>query len=244
MAKELTVNMCLEVAGHEAIIRQAYKDSVNKWTWSAGLTNATGHNVERYIGNPQPMKRCIEVWLWALQRYLDEVLEAFRGFELKEHELAAALSFHWNTGAIKKASWVKHWKEGNIPQAKKAFLNYSKPPEIIPRRKKERDLFFDEKWSGDGTVLEFTKVKPSGHPDWSSGQRVNITEEVRRVLFGKDAPTVAPKPTVEAPMDATPVDIPKPVSPAPRGGSGVKSAVILAVMVVLAVAAYFFFFHR
>jgi len=44
-------DVAMEVASHEAIIRQAYKDSEGVWIWSVGLTSATGHVVERYIGN-------------------------------------------------------------------------------------------------------------------------------------------------------------------------------------------------
>ena len=50
-------DVAMEVAGHEAIIRQAYKDSKGIWTWSVGLTSATGHVVERYIGKPQSLDR-------------------------------------------------------------------------------------------------------------------------------------------------------------------------------------------
>ena len=41
--------VAIEVASHEAIIRQTYKDSVGVLTWDVGMTNATGHTVERYI---------------------------------------------------------------------------------------------------------------------------------------------------------------------------------------------------
>ncbi|MGB1254075.1 MAG: lysozyme, partial [Candidatus Promineifilaceae bacterium] len=124
MTNQLTTRIALEVASHEAIIRQAYKDSVGVWTWSVGLTSMSGHNVERYIGKPQPLKKCLEVFLWALERYADDVREAFAGHSLSDEEFAAALSFHWNTGAIKKASWVKQWKSGQIAAAKKSFMNY------------------------------------------------------------------------------------------------------------------------
>ncbi len=111
---EITTRVALEVASHEAIIRQAYKDSVGVWTWSVGLTSNSGHKVERYIDNPQPMKRCLEVWLWAMERYATDVKRAFHSRPLEEHEFGAALSFHWNTGAIASASWVKLWLDGRM----------------------------------------------------------------------------------------------------------------------------------
>ncbi len=163
----ITPRTALEIASHEAVIRQAYKDSVGVWTWSVGLTNASGHNVERYIDNPQPMQKCIEVFQWALERYADDVREAL-GDDLTEEQFAAALSFHWNTGAIGRASWVDHFNAGNIEAAKNAFMAWRKPPEIIPRRQAECDLFFDGTWSNKGTLPEYTRLRSNYTPDWSS----------------------------------------------------------------------------
>lgn len=180
---KLTVRTVLEVGSHEAIIRQAYKDSVGVWTWSAGITSKSGHKVERYIDNPQPMAKCLEIWIWLLERYADDVRKVFAGHELSESQFAAALSFHWNTGSIKRASWVKHWKAGNVSKARKAFMNWSKPKEIIPRRKKERDLFFDGKWSNDGKITEYTRLTSRHTPVWGSAKRIDIREEVSELLY-------------------------------------------------------------
>lgn len=46
-------NVAMEVAAYEALVRQTYKDSKGVLTWCVGMTNATGHRVERYIGKPQ-----------------------------------------------------------------------------------------------------------------------------------------------------------------------------------------------
>lgn len=174
--------VALEIASHEAIVRQAYKDSVNVWTWSVGLTSATGHLVERYIGKPQSLDHCLRVYVWALDNYADAVRKAFKGVNLTKAQFAAALSFHWNTGAIAKASWVTKFKAGDIAGARKAFMLYNKPREIVGRREKERDLFFDGVWSNDGTMIEYTRVKPSGSIDWSSAKRINVEKELKAAL--------------------------------------------------------------
>ena len=182
----LTPRVALEVAHHEGLVREAYRDSVGVWTWSVGITSASGHKVERYIGAPQPLERCLEVWLWVLERYAEDVREAFAGHELREHEFAAALSFHWNTGAIHRAKWVQHWKAGDVARARRAFLNWKRPPEILPRRKAERALFFEGRWSGDGTLTEYTRLTATKTPDWSSAKRIDVRETVARLL-GQDA---------------------------------------------------------
>lgn len=183
----------LEIASHEAIIRQTYKDSVGVKTWSVGLTNATGHDVGRYIGKPATLQHCLNIYVWALERYADDVRKAFKGYDLTEEQFAAANSFHWNTGSIARASWVKKWKTGDISGAKKAFMNWNKPKSIIGRRKKERDLFFDGKWSNDGTMTEYTRVTNRMTPVWSSAKKINVKRELKKAFKTEPEKPTPPK---------------------------------------------------
>lgn len=173
----LTERTLLELVSHEAVICEAYKDSRGVWTFGVGMTNATGHKVNRYIDKPQPLARVFELFKWVIEtKYLPGVLDAFRGTDLTENQLAAALSFHYNTGAIRRASWVKSFKAGNIEKAKLQFMQWSNPPEIVERREKERDLFFDARWSNDGKVTLYEINKPSHTPKWSSARRIDVRE--------------------------------------------------------------------
>ena len=154
-----------EILQHEGLAREAYRDSVGVWTWSVGITDASGHKVARYRDNPQSIERCLEVFVWLLEtRYLPPVLAAFGAFEPEEHQLAGALSFHYNTGAIARASWLKRFLDGEVEAAREAILDWRRPPEILPRRRRERDLFFDAKWSGDGKVAVYEVSKPGYRP--------------------------------------------------------------------------------
>ena len=199
----ITYRVALEIITHEAIVRQTYRDSVGVNTWSVGLTNATGHDVTRYINNPQPMEKCLRIFVWALDNYADAVREAFEGYELTETEFAAALSFHWNTGAIKTASWVKAFKAGNELDARAKFMRYRKPPEIIPRREKERDLLFDGVWSQTGRVTEYTRLKANRTPNFSSGKRVDIEDALKAALANHNAPVTTPEPVPGKPEENT-----------------------------------------
>lgn len=175
----LTKRALLELVSHEAIVLEAYKDSKGIWTWGIGVTDKSGHRVGRYKDNPQSLKRVIEIFKWLVEKnYLPDVLEAFKGHTLSENELAAALSFHYNTGAIKKASWVKSFMKGDVSRAKGEFLNYRKPVEILERRKKERDLFFNGTWSNNGKATIYEVNKPSYTPKWSSAKAVDIMGEL------------------------------------------------------------------
>lgn len=180
---DITPRMVLEILEHEAIVLEAYKDSVGKWTWGVGVTSASGHSVERYKDNPQPIKRCLEVYIWLLrERYLPGVLAAFKDHPLAEHELGAALSFHYNTGQIAAANWVSLVRQGKRDEAREAFMNWSRPKEIIGRRKLERDLFFDGRWASDGKVTVYDVAKPSYSPKWSSARQVDVTQALAEAM--------------------------------------------------------------
>ena len=163
---DITPRMVLELIEHEGIVLEAYKDSVGVWTWGLGVTNASGHQVHpRYKDKPQTLSHCLAITVWLLRtKYLPAVLAAFGSRPLAEHELAAALSFHWNTGAIGRAGWVASAIAGRRDEAKAKFMDWRKPSEIISRRKAERDLFFEGKWTSDGVVPVYSVAKPSYAP--------------------------------------------------------------------------------
>ena len=178
---DITPRIAAELIAHEGIVREAYRDSVGVWTWSVGLTDASGHKVGRYKDNPQPMSHCLSIFVWALRRnYLPEVLAAFGSHQPSEHELAAALSFHWNTGGIGRAEWMRLAMAGDMERARPAMLNWAKPASLLGRRRKEQALFFDGKWSTDGTALVYGVAKPSYHP--VGGKRVNIMRDLEQAL--------------------------------------------------------------
>lgn len=181
----ITPNIASELISHEGIVREAYKDSVGVWTWSIGITTASGHKVyPRYVDNAQTLERCFEVFEWVIRtNYLPDVQSAFQGHSLTESQLAAALSFHYNTGGIGRATWVKRWKEGKVSEAENTIMNWKSPPEIIPRRRAEQALFFHGKWSNTGHGTEYPVNKPSYSPDFSKAKKVKISE-ILEDLFG------------------------------------------------------------
>ncbi len=185
----LTERTLLEIAEHEGLVLEAYRCSAGELTWGFGVTNASGHRVDRYDvtqgGERSTIERAIEVFEWLLRtKYLPEVRRAFPGTPLTEAQLAAALSFHWNTGAIGRAEWVDSFVAGNRTRAWSEFMNYSRPREIIARRKAERALFFDGRWSGDGLVTIYDRVNPRAprNPVWSTARQIDIKDEVRAAL--------------------------------------------------------------
>lgn len=190
--RDLTPRIALELIAHEGVAREAYRDSVGVWTWSVGITQASGHAVfPRYKDNPQPLEHCLAVFLWLLRtKYLPAVLAAFGAVELTEPQLGAALSFHWNTGAIARAGWVRRFVAGDAAGARVAMLDWARPPALLPRRRREQALFFDAAWTADGTALVYDVAKPAYRP--AGANRVAIAPAIARLFAGEPRETATP----------------------------------------------------
>ncbi len=180
----LTARAAAELVGHEAIVLEWYRDSENVGTWGIGVTNNSGHRVDRYKDNPQTIGRCLEIYVWLLNsNYIPDVRDAFAGCKLTEAQFAAALSFHYNTGAIERTDWVKLFKAGKLAEARD-FLetHYLNGGDLTERRAKEAALFFDGQWSGDGTARVIPVSKPSYQPNFRRGERIQILGMLQALL--------------------------------------------------------------
>ena len=116
-ASPLTERAAMETIEHEAIVQEAYKDSEGVWTWSVGLTAASGVNPFAYKDKPASLVTCLTAYVERVRsKYLPEVVKAFAGVSLTEAQLAAALAFHWNTGAIGRSDWVTLFLAGKVKE--------------------------------------------------------------------------------------------------------------------------------
>jgi GH24 family phage-related lysozyme (muramidase) len=180
----LTLRAALELAGHESIVLESYKDNSQPpvWTWGIGVTNASGYDVMQYIDNPQTVQHVIDIFVNRLRKvYIPGVLKAFAGHALTEAQFAAALSFHYNTGAIGHTDWVGDYLAGRTSAARtfweSHYLGGGKD-----RRVAEAALFFDGKWTGNGYTTIWPVKKPSHTPDWAHPQRVDVRSEMAQAL--------------------------------------------------------------
>jgi lysozyme len=183
-APQLTVRAAMETIEHEAIVQEAYKDSEGVWTWSVGLTAASGVNPLAYKDAPASLLTCLVAYVDRVRsKYLPEVVKAFAGASLTEAQLAAALSFHWNTGAIGHTDWVTLFLSGKRKEAR-AFLesHYLNGGALKERRLAESALFFDGTWKQTGTAMVYPVVKPSYQPAFSKGKRVDIAADLTKAI--------------------------------------------------------------
>lgn len=196
----------MALAAHEGIVLTPYKDSVGVWTIGIGHTKSAGNPDPAKFTGTLTVSEAFGLLRHDIMRYEREVDEAVTA-PLKQHEFDALVSFHYNTGAIKKASFVKKLNAGDRPGAIAGMMDWRKPKEIIPRRTAERDLFRSGRYPEPWATIWPANAK--GQVQWGSGKRIDLRE------FIKPAPPVvpadAPKP-VPAPSPATEPQ-PGPVAP-------------------------------
>lgn len=128
---------------HEGVVLKAYRDVVGVWTIGAGLTAASGVVTPR-AGMVISRAEATGLLQKALrQNYEPDVKHAMPG--AKSHEFDAGVSFHFNTGAIGRASWVRHWIDRNWHQTEVMLAAWNKGggrvlPGLTRRRAEEFDL--------------------------------------------------------------------------------------------------------
>lgn len=204
-----------ELFSHEAIVLSPYKDSVGVWTIFVGHTAGAGapDPAKMPKGVERPMSEAIATFRRDIVKYEAAVSKAVH-VTLKQHQYDALVSFHYNTGAIGKASFVKKLNAGDFAGAAKGMMDWDKPPEIIPRRQKEQLLFRTGEYSSDGRCTVYP-ADAQGRVQWNKGRRVNVA-----MLLGT-APVVEPVSPPPQPDD------PGPVAPAEKpAGTGTAGKVV------------------
>ena len=165
-----------EIAAHEAIVLSAYIDSAGVWTVGIGHTANAGHPDPAKERREFSMDEIMSIFARDIEKCEDRVRKAFKR-PLSQEQFDAAVSFDFNTGGIHRASWVKHFNQGDDARARTAFMAWRKPKAIIPRRQKERALFFDGTYSGDGRVCVYPASR-SGTVLWRKGKRIALPTNI------------------------------------------------------------------
>lgn len=178
-----------EIMDHEGIVLQPYLDSEGVWTVYIGHTAAAGSPDPR-VGAQGTMEDAIAVFRRDIAKFEREVGAAIT-VPLAQHEFDAAVSFHYNTGAIGRATWVETLNSGDRARAADQIMNWSKPKAIISRRRAEQRLFRDGTYSSDGKVPVYEAV--NGRVQWGNVRLVDV-----RTLLGASPPS---QPTEAATAD-------------------------------------------
>ncbi|MBZ4022180.1 lysozyme [Rhodobacter sp. TJ_12] len=151
----------------EGEVLKAYRCPAGKWTIGPGLTAASG------VIDPKPGMVITKAQSRALTKqalarnYEPRVAGAMPS--AAQHAFDAGILFDWNTGAIKRASWVKLWRHGAARSAVEAkFRLWNKGggkvlPGLVKRRERELLILFDAEYPV--LTQEFTS-KSIGFARW------------------------------------------------------------------------------
>ena len=166
------------LVAHEGVVPAPYQDSVGVWTYGIGHTAAAGapDPADMPRGMPDDLDAALRdvfaVFRRDLARYEAEVEKALARTPVQQHEFDAAVSFHFNTGAIGRAAWVDLWRRGQKADAAASMLaNWRKPAEIIGRRTAERDLFLTGDYGKQAATV--WKVNAAGKIIWQQAKRLS-----------------------------------------------------------------------
>jgi lysozyme len=193
------------LAAHEGIVPAPYLDSVGVWTYGIGHAETSGLAPNpRHMPRGMPadldaeLTRVFEVFAKDMERFSADVNRAVK-VPMKQHEFDAAVSFHFNTGGIGRATWVKSWNAGDKARASAQIMNWTKPPEIIGRRRAEQWLWTYGDY-GDKVVAVYG-ISANNKPRYSDVRRRLTQDDVVRLMGRRDSPT---EPHVEPPAPKPP----------------------------------------
>lgn len=160
---------------------RAYPCPAGIWTIGAGLTAASGV-VKPHAGmtiSPEESDRLLAL---ALERNYEPAVRRVMP-DAKQHEFDAGVGFHFNTGAIARATWVKRWLVRDWKGTETAFKAWNKGggrvlPGLVARREREFRMLKDG-------VYEFPGVtRPSQPFDGLAKLAAPITEAQVPALVG------------------------------------------------------------
>jgi lysozyme len=161
-----------ELAGHEAIVLTRYLDSVGIWTIGIGHTAAAGPPDPDHPTPALTLAEAFALFRRDLADYEAGVNAAIHA-PLAQHEFDALVSFHFNTGRIATASLTASINAGKKPLAGTQFMNWKRPAAIIPRRRKEQQLFRSGVYANEGKATLYPATA-AGAIQWSRGRSVSL----------------------------------------------------------------------
>lgn len=166
---------------HEGVVLKAYRDPVGIWTIGAGLTKASGV-VAPKAGMQLTAKQAKKLLGAALGRnYEPTVLVEMPG--AAQHEFDGGISFHWNTGAIGRASWVRSWLAKNTKGVRDNLAKWRKGggrvlPGLVRRRHEEANLILLADYGSTRTGVP----RASGEAKLIAPMHPGLVPEVRAAL--------------------------------------------------------------
>lgn len=155
------------IAFYEGLRTTAYRDSVGVWTIGVGHTAAAGPP-KPAAGMTITHQQALDILATDLPKY--EVGVNRRLPDVSQHVFDAAVSFHFNTGAIASASWPSRYRSGDMAGAEAALKQWNKAkgaviPGLTTRRAEEADMIFRNTYPNHIASPDFVGGRKPDIPD-------------------------------------------------------------------------------
>lgn len=164
---------------HEGVVLRAYRDVAGVWTIGAGLTKSSGVVTPR-AGMVITRAQASALLAKALSRnYEPDVRHAMPG--ARQNEFDGGVSFHFNTGAIGRASWVRAWIKRDWLTVRSGLAAWCKAGGktvrgLALRRQAEYELI------RTGHYADGRDVRPAPRLDLASWAPATTSADVREVV--------------------------------------------------------------
>lgn len=176
---------------HEGVVLRAYRDAAGVWTIGCGLTAASGV-VRPKAGMVITEAEADRLLSQALERnYEPAVARAMPG--PKPHEFDAGVSFHFNTGAIDRASWVNAWRNRDWAEVLVGLRKWTRGGgKVLPGLRNRREAEFRLLRNADYGVTP--RAPAPGFARWAlpmtAVEKARVIAELHRLGY-KAAPAAA-----------------------------------------------------
>ena len=136
----ITQSTLAHLKHEEGVRNKAYKDT--KGLWTIGVGHLIKHN-ETHLINKTLTDEEVDELLRSDLRWCSEAVEGAIRVPLSQEQFDALYSLCFNIGEtnFKRSTVVRRLNEGDYHGAADAILMWNKPPELMKRRHRERDLF-------------------------------------------------------------------------------------------------------
>ena len=225
----------MALIAHEGIVLSRYRDSKGIWTIGVGHTKAAGNPDPATFKGTMTFAEAMGLLRHDIMSYEAAVNKAIK-VPIAQHEFDALVSFHYNTGAIARASLTKSINAGNKLKAAQQFMSWVKPVEITARRQAERDLFRSGTYPKPMATLY--PATASGAVQWGKGKRVDLVAAIAASKptpagIPSDGPLSSDVPRQPDDPGVDPADIPEKNKAAGKALFGAIGLVIVAIFYAL-----------
>ena len=157
----------IAIARSEGIVPAPYIDPVGVWTFGIGHTVMSGEPDPEKMPRGMPedvgaaIKQAVALFQKHIKKYEDDVNRAVK-VPLEQHEFDALVSFHFNTGAISRASATEALNNGDKEDAARRLTLYNKGrvngqlvvlEGLVKRREEERRMFLFDEYPREGITV-------------------------------------------------------------------------------------------